>query len=227
MNTQHEEQIPLTCSRCCGSGRYGPLQVQNGICFKCGGAGTTGWTTQAEIDRKARAAIKRQEARERAAARKRAAREQAYNATVAADPELGEALQSSHQIVISIADQLFRKGEITDKQRTAAIKIAKQEKERAANEQQRKAGLTDLEAGKQEITGTILNFKDCESQYGVTTKMLLQLDNGNRLFGTCPRSLMSNDKVQRGSKVTFTAMVEPKEKGFGFFSRPTKACLVG
>lgn len=222
-----EATIPVNCGRCCGSGRYGPIQVQNGICFKCGGAGILGYTTQAEIDRKARAAVKRAEARERAAARKRAAREQAYNAAVTADPELGEALQSSHYIVISIADQLFRKGEISDKQRAVVLKIAKQEAEREATEQQRKAGLTNLEAGKQEITGTILNFKDCESQYGVTTKMLLQLDNGNRLFGTCPRSLMSNDKVQRGSKVAFVATVEPKETGFGFFSRPTKARLVG
>lgn len=224
MDTQHEEQIPLTCSRCCGSGRYGPLQVWNGVCFQCGGAGTTGWTTQAEIDRKAREAEKRAARAQAAAERKRAAREQAYNAAVTADPELKEALKSSHKIVISISDQLFRKGEITDKQRTAAIKIAKQEKERAAQETERKAGLTNLEAGKQEITGIILNFKDCESQYGLTVKMLVQLDNGNRLFGTCPRSLL---QVERGSKVAFVATVEPKETGFGFFSRPTKARLVG
>jgi hypothetical protein len=201
--------------------------VQNGVCFKCGGQGVLGYTTQAEIDRKARAAIKRQEARERAAARKRAARERAYDAALVADPELKEAFEASHKIILSISDQLFRKGEITDKQRTAAIKIAKQEKERAAQETERKTGLTNLEAGKQEITGTILNFKDVESQYGITTKMLVQLDNGNRLFGTCPRSLMSDEKVQRGSKVAFVATVEPKETGFGFFSRPTKACLVG
>jgi hypothetical protein len=219
-----EATIPVNCGRCAGSGRYGPIQVQNGICFKCGGAGILGYTTQAEIDRKARAATKRAEARERARARRREKQLRLYDALLAADPELKQAFLCENRIVMSIAQQARQKGTITDRQRDAAINIAKQEKERAAQETERRAGLTDLEAGKQEITGTILNFKDIESQYGLTVKMLVQLDNGNRLFGTCPRSLL---QVERGSKVVFTATVEPKEKGFGFFSRPTKARLVG
>lgn len=27
------------CSRCHGTGRHGPLSVQSGICFQCGGSG--------------------------------------------------------------------------------------------------------------------------------------------------------------------------------------------
>jgi predicted nucleic acid-binding Zn-ribbon protein len=71
-----EATIPVNCKRCGGSGRYGPVQVQHGICFQCGGDGVLGYTAQAEVDRKAREAAKRAEAREaakRAEARERAA----------------------------------------------------------------------------------------------------------------------------------------------------------
>jgi hypothetical protein len=30
---------PGTCTRCLGSGKFGPLQVEGGVCFECDGSG--------------------------------------------------------------------------------------------------------------------------------------------------------------------------------------------
>jgi hypothetical protein len=229
--TQHEALIPITCGRCGGTGRCGPHNVYNGICFQCGGDRIVGYTTQAEIDRKARDAAKRQERREKAAAKKAAK----FNTVLESDPELAEAFVATAGIAISddIRRQGARKGEISDKQRALILKIAADDKAReekkrarAAAEIERKATLTDLTPGRQEIEGVVISTKHYETAYGLQCKMLVQMDNGNRVFGTLPLSLIEGDCKVVDRRVAFTAKVEPKEKGFGFYSRPTKARFV-
>ena len=80
------------------------------------------------------------------------------------------------------------------------------------------APLVTPQDGRRVITGQVLNTKQVESQWGYTTKVLVQCD-GFRLFGSLPSSA---DAPEAGTPVRFTATVEPKEPGFGFFSRPTK-----
>lgn len=91
--------------------------------------------------------------------------------------------------------------------------------------------------GRVEVTGTIMGFKEVESDYGSVLKMILQVNNdgaGYRLFGTVPQSIcdqaweMTGSGVSslRGATVKLTANVQPKEAGFGFYSRPTKSWIV-
>lgn len=79
--------------------------------------------------------------------------------------------------------------------------------------------------GRVQITGAAVSFKDYESQYGVTTKVLIDCDGGWRLFVTLPRSL--ND-LEAGDRCTMTVTVEPSETDptFAYGSRPTKAVIL-
>ena len=77
-------------------------------------------------------------------------------------------------------------------------------------------------AGRQTITGKVISTKTVESMYGYTHKMLVEVDGGAlRLWGTNPQNGFAV-----GHTVTFTAQVEPKELGFGFYSRPTKSMRI-
>jgi hypothetical protein len=71
--------------------------------------------------------------------------------------------------------------------------------------------------GRQTLTGTIVSTKLVDGFYGTVTKVLVDC-GGFRLFGTLPATGCGT----RGAKVQWACTVEPKEAGFGFFSRPTK-----
>lgn len=81
-----------------------------------------------------------------------------------------------------------------------------------------------LTAGRQIIEGAVKSFKTVENDYGVSFKMLVELADGRRVYGTVPSSI--NPEI--GDTVRFTAKVEPKDDDptFGFYSRPTKAEVV-
>lgn len=72
-------------------------------------------------------------------------------------------------------------------------------------------------AGRQTLEGTIVSTKLVDGFYGSVTKVLVDC-GGFRLFGTLPATGCGT----RGAKVQWACTVEPKEAGFGFFSRPTK-----
>lgn len=226
-----DEQIPLTCGRCNGTGNVGIWWVENGVCFACGGEGNLGYTTQAEIDRKAKRREQQARYRARAAERKAAA----FQDYLEKDPELAEAFRAGSGIAVvdDIAQRGVKKGTISGKQRSLVLKIAKEEQERAAQklaqdaaEAARKAGLTEIPAGRYEVQGTVLAVKFYDTNYGTSVKMLVELEGGNRLWGTCPLSLLTGEGL-KGKSVAFTAKIEPKEIGFAYYSRPTKARIVG
>lgn len=64
--------------------------------------------------------------------------------------------------------------------------------------------------------------------YGSTVKMLVRLDDNNKVWGTVPLALDCPDGGYRGHRVEFTGTIERSrdDEHFGFFSRPTKASLV-
>jgi hypothetical protein len=70
--------------------------------------------------------------------------------------------------------------------------------------------------GRVTVEGKVLSIKDVESQYGWATKLMVDCA-GYRLYGTMP----SGVNATIGATVRFVATVEPKEVGFGFYSRPT------
>lgn len=80
--------------------------------------------------------------------------------------------------------------------------------------------------GRIEITGKVLTTKWVEGfAYNQSTlKMLVELDNGSKVWGTVPSRISD---LERGDTVSFTATVEASndDASFGFFKRPTGAQL--
>lgn len=82
--------------------------------------------------------------------------------------------------------------------------------------------LVEVSEGRQPITGVVLSFKEYESEYGFTVKMLVQCD-GYRAWGSRPNIAGG---IGIGDTVEFSGDVTPKEIGFCFYKRPTKARVV-
>jgi hypothetical protein len=72
--------------------------------------------------------------------------------------------------------------------------------------------------GRVVVEGKVVSIKQVESQWGTVTKILVDC-GAYRLFGTAPGHVV----YDRDAVVRFKATVEPKEVGFGFYSRPGKA----
>ena len=215
--TVEGNEIPVTCNRCNGQGYLRQYSnVYAGVCFGCKGKGTFGTVSRAEAEK---VVNRRKKAREASAAKREAARldRVAKIEKIAAqwrqdNAELVSALanyQGSNKYLIEYRDSLecdtFYLG---DSQSDFA-------QEKLAEEQD----LVEVEAGRREITGTLLATKRVESRFGVTYKMMLQCD-GYRLFGTIPAALSD---IEIGDVVSMTATVEPQDQGFAYFSRPAKA----
>jgi len=114
----------------------------------------------------------------------------------------------------------------------------------AAKLKEREATLADvpgLTEGRQDLTGVIQSVKEQESDYGWTLKMVVELEDGNRVWGTVPAAVeeLANGLVPQdtdhqdwddarrqvlvGGQITFTATVVPSNDDihFGFTKRPS------
>lgn len=76
-------------------------------------------------------------------------------------------------------------------------------------------------AGRVTLEGVVMSQKMVSGDYGDTYKMILDC-GAYRVWGTVPGNLA----VGLGDRVRLTATVQPKELGFGFYSRPSKAELI-
>lgn len=156
-------------------------------------------------------------------------------------PGLTEALETDHYISRDLKDKLWRYGSLSEKQVALAVKL-KREADAPAEDQP-----VEIEppAGRHEIEGEIVSTKWVDNGFGGGLKMLVQCGNGTgryRLFGTVPAAINpdgsgwyaplteSGEELEsielKGSRVRFTATVQPKERGFGFFSRPAGGEIV-
>jgi hypothetical protein len=83
------------------------------------------------------------------------------------------------------------------------------------------AAIPALTEGRQVITGTVVGGKWVDNDFGSNWKVTVLLENGQRVYGTCPKAL----RGEKGDAVSFTAAVQLSENDptFGFYSRPTKA----
>lgn len=87
-----------------------------------------------------------------------------------------------------------------------------------------KAAIPALIEGRQVITGTVVGGQWVDSDYGRYSgawKITVLLDNGQRVYGTCPAALGG----EKGDVVTFTATVKASKDDltFGFYKSPMKA----
>lgn len=227
------------CGRCGGSGIY-TQTLRPGTCFNCWGTGTHPNPTPYKFP----ASPKTRLTREASARAKRAAEDAAFDGALRAiggeveqvlrqviakheriggyyNPETDEELNKDESFVYSLACNLRRWGALSPKQIQAIQNGIDRKKQRAA-EAEALQHVEPLTEGRYEIEGEILTIQQRESDYGFVTKMLVKMDDGNKVWGTKPSKLYG---IDQGARVKFTARITPStdDKHFGFFSRPTKA----
>lgn len=228
------------CTRCGGGGVVPPW----GQCYRCGGRGSdptarswvfpAAWTDEQcegylqSLEQKsaARAAKSRVKAAEKA--------EATHAANVAACPALARLDDDEYRALFDgfVLDVYAKSHRYTLSERQlAAVAKAVEGKDAylerragwAAKKAEEQKHAKPVPSGRVEITGTVLSIKDYESDYGTTTKALIQCD-GYKLFGTVPAAIVADAKV--GDVVRLTATVKEKEPGFGTYSRPTGGEIV-
>ncbi len=140
--------------------------------------------------------------------------------------------QSFEESVISdMYGKLIRYGSLTEKQWSfmqVCVEKHKINLQREADQAAERAMRPDIPAallsGRNRIEGEIIAMKEIDSQYGFTTKVLVRDDYGWVVWGTLPSAI---DNASRGDRIAFNAVVSNgDERGFGFFSRPTKPEIV-
>ena len=140
-----------------------------------------------------------------------------------------------HDIIKDIAEKLPRYGSLTQGQEDLVRKIAAEEParlERKAAAIKREEALDaapELAEGRYTIEGLVISNKWVEGfAYGdQTLKMLVELSDLNRVWGTVPASILDEvlNAEFRTLRVRFDAAVERSQDDlhFGFYKRPTKA----
>lgn len=149
---------------------------------------------------------------------------------------IGPAPQASiwyNAFVADVGYKLRRYGSLSEKQVAAILKAkAGAEKYQAMKDAEaaKLAEAAPLAEGRYEITGDVISIKWVEDRYsydglGEIKKMLVKMDDGNKVYGSVPTSIYGAD---RGTRVSFSAKVERSkdDEHFGFFSRPTKASII-
>lgn len=116
-------------------------------------------------------------------------------------------------------------GGLSPRQISAFVCSAVAQRKRDERRAEAEATKGPVATGKVSVIGKIISFKTQESMYGLTEKMLVELENGSRVYGTQPRALYD---AEVGNTVQFNATVEASDRDptFGFFKRPTKAIVV-
>lgn len=135
-------------------------------------------------------------------------------------------VQAPNSFLLDVAFKFRRYGSLSEAQVAAVIKSAARDAEfaaRRAAEAEALAAAPELAEGRYELTGKVLSTKWQDNDFGGSLKMLVQLPEGNKVWGTVPSAI----NPSKGDTVTFTAKVERSrdDAHFGFFSRPTKAAV--
>lgn len=176
----------------------------------------------------------RAEKRENARKERLKAAAAASIAFLAVRPELAQAFKFADKepILASMRESLAQWGSLTENQVKYAVKLA-------SDLQKPVEVLVEVKEGKREITATVLSVKFTEYMGRSQARMLVKTADGDKIFGSVPRSV--EDDAMRmeqvgglraalvGKTVKFTATVlrSQDDSFFGFFKRPTKGVVVG
>ncbi|UAJ16132.1 hypothetical protein SEA_TINYMINY_41 [Microbacterium phage TinyMiny] len=151
---------------------------------------------------------------------------------------------SKSEFLRDMASNLFNASgkDLSENMLVALRKVVAREAEKAVAQ----AALPALVEGRREIAGKVVSTKTVESDYGTGYKMLVELSDGTRIFGSIPNNIWNEveflgayrksawnetDGVMTklvGMELKFTATIEASknDKSFGFFKRPAKAEIV-
>lgn len=129
-------------------------------------------------------------------------------------------------------------GRMSDRQIAAACKSVARDAQMDAQRAKWNAESAALAAtgvkvptGRIQVTGEIMSAREKVTDFGVSVKMTVKLDDGCKVFGTLPSALEpSNYDLDslKGRRITFVGTLEASENDptFGFFKRPSKAAFV-
>jgi hypothetical protein len=128
-----------------------------------------------------------------------------------------------------LKDAILEWGGLSDGQLAFARKTWAERVERAtkrdAEREALRASAQAWQAGRQLVQGTVISIRETENDYGLSVKLLVQVDNGAKLWVSCPSACVG---VQREQVVRMSVNVEPStdDPTFAFGSRPTKASII-
>jgi hypothetical protein len=133
----------------------------------------------------------------------------------------------THPFLLDMKVALRRYDHLTERQLAATEKFKARADEFAARKAADAEALKDVEPiteGRYEFEGEVLSTKVKFSQYGEQLKMIVRLDDGNKLWGTVPAALDQSEELH-GKRVRLTAEVARSDDDphFGFFKRPKNA----
>lgn len=135
--------------------------------------------------------------------------------------------QGRDDFLISLANQLFERGELSEKQIAAAERALARVAEREAKKAEEAEAMTNVPAmteGRRLISGTIISKKWKDSPFGYGSsgawKIVIRDAEGYRYYGTLPGAA---SELDRDSHIQIVASIKPSDDDphFGFFSRPT------
>lgn len=140
-------------------------------------------------------------------------------------------MEESDGFFSSLVRQLMDNGELSDKQVAAirpAIERARKwievNKQREAEADILKAAGVKAPDGRVEVKGKIVSIKGYDTPYGYEVKMLVQAEQGYKVWLTKPSSIWS---AEEGNVIQFTATLTPTDDPlFAYGKRPSKAQIV-
>lgn len=134
-------------------------------------------------------------------------------------PEIEQAFtyakeQWSPALLKDLASTGIGTGRLSEKQAALALRIWREDITR-----REQAGSVKAPLGQQTVTGKILSVKVKSGRFGQTLKMVVDLGNGIKVWGTAPMPL---DDRNEGDEVTFSANFTQSDRDplFGFYNRP-------
>lgn len=197
----------------------------------------TGTVCASRLGLSSRSEFERRELLERAISKQRRDEYASRNPEVA--QFLFDALEGGSErfeFVLDVARKLRRYGDLSEAQTAAIAKIMVKRAEQAEAKADEPQPETPLQEGRYLVEGKVLTVKEQEGYYGWEIKMLVLLDDFNKVWGTVPNALFAacydeatQETVElKGQRVRFTAAVErsQNDEHFGFYKRPTKAELL-
>lgn len=153
--------------------------------------------------------------------------EQKRSLFLSSHPGLESALKCEHYIVRSIAERFELYGTMSDKQAALVLKLHGESTRTEAQKTAHTAHLVTAPTGRVRFRGTVVSVKNQESDYGITTKLLIvvgsKMSGEYKVWVTCPAGL----RCERGDVVAMKATLKHgNEPSFAIGSRPTDAMIV-
>lgn len=148
---------------------------------------------------------------------------------LSSNPGLAEAFECTHYIVQDIKRKFEGSNfSISEKQIALVLKIAREEKEKAARPAEVHVPAPE---GRQTFEGVLVSIKSHEGAYGISIKGTIKVTTPDGVWlawGTLPEALWdNNDKPERGDVIRLTGTLSRgNEPHFAFFKRPTKPVYV-